>query len=114
MTNFVKKSPGKGRGIFAGATYSKGETVEKSPAIILNKKDSSAIDRTLLARYVFGCGKTRTALGLGHTSLYNHSKRPNATYEVCSRSKTVHIWAVKTIKRGDEIFINYGYDPTKY
>ncbi len=64
----------------------------------------------ILWKYVFNPiyrNSSQTAVALGYCSMYNHSSDPNIRYiQDCDR--IMRFIAVKTIKRGEEMFINYG------
>lgn len=107
----VKSAGAKGRGVFATASIKKGELIETSPYIEVPAKDHDVIAETMLENYWYHVrGKVR-AIGLGLTSLYNHSLKPNADFRVVSVNKTVSIIALRQIKKGEEIVFDYGYDP---
>ena len=105
-----------GRGIFATKAFKKGDLIEVAPIIVLDWRDSTLVDCTDLSRFVYcyeddyytGLGKV--CLGLGYTSLYNHSSRPNAVYTV--KQDRIEVRALRTIKSGDQIKVNYNGDPT--
>lgn len=105
----IKKDPKMGRGVFATKNIKKGTLIEVSEIIIFNKKDHSLIQSSgmLLNHYP---GK-RSALALGLGSLFNHSDTPNVRY-FFSSEKIAFIVNQK-IKAGEQLFIDYGYDPTK-
>jgi SET domain-containing protein len=104
-----------GRGIFATKAFKKGDLIEEAPIIVFSWADSAIIDRTDLSRYVYCFASDsytdleRVCLGLGYTSLYNHSTRPNAVYTV--KQDRIEIRALRTIKAGAQIKINYNGDP---
>lgn len=105
----VKPTRKCGRGLFATRKIKKGEIVEISPVIELEAADSKY---TWLNCYVFGWTNDRThvlALGLG--SLFNHSCRPNVTYNPVFSNQTLIFVASRDILKGHQCFINYGYDP---
>jgi SET domain-containing protein len=54
-------------------------------------------------------GKRAVALGVG--SLFNHSTVPNAWWEVVKDKRVLRFYAAKTIAAGEEILVNYGYQP---
>ena len=111
----VKSAGKKGRGIFATQFIPKGTVIEKSPYISIPSKDFEELMTTVIRYYWFyvSGGKRANpncAIGLGHTSLYNHSKNPNAEWHVSSRSKTIKITTLRDIRKGQEITIHYGYE----
>lgn len=111
----VKDAGKKGRGIFATQAIPRGTVIEKSPYISIPSEDFEDLMTTVIRHYWFYVrGGKRTnpscAIGLGHTSLYNHSKNPNAEWHILPRSKTIKITTLRDIRKGQEITINYGYD----
>ena len=108
---YVKQAGSNGRGVFAATPISKGQVVEIAPYIHIPAADYDKIADTFLSNYWYGARGRACAIGLGNTSLYNHSNTPNAEYIVRSKSKTIKIVAVKNIAQDKEIYIDYGYDP---
>lgn len=49
------------------------------------------------------------AIALGFGSIYSHSYEPNATYKKRFKNKTIDFIAIKDIKKGGEITVNYNY-----
>lgn len=105
----IKNIKGKGRGVFADKKFKFGETVEIAPALLIPECDLDFISTSFLMNYLFGVGDTNfSAIGLGYSSLYNHSFAANCDYFVSD--KVVIIQAIRTIQPGDELTINYGWD----
>jgi hypothetical protein len=44
----------------------------------------------------------------GYTRYINHSDRPNARFVVSTRWKKARVEAIKRIRPGEEVFIDYG------
>jgi SET domain-containing protein len=107
----IKKAGNKGRGVFATKRFKKGETIEVSPYIETLAKDYKKLSVTRLMYYWYGVRGKKCAIGLGFTSLYNHSLTPNSYFVVREKSKTIKITAHKDIAIGEEICFNYGYNP---
>lgn len=111
----VGKAGKLGRGVFATKAFAKGDLIEVAPLLVFETGDSVLIDRTDLHRYTysydksFWCAHERCCLALGYASLYNHSTRPNAVYELFEDH--IEIRALRTIKNGTQIRINYNGDP---
>lgn len=105
MKTIVKKTPRKGRGVFAQDSFKGGEVLEKCQLIIMELSDVQGI----LEGYVFGYDDTRAALALGNGSLINHSDHPNCEAYFDSKKELLIIRALKDIKKGQEVTINYGY-----
>uniref|UniRef100_A0A6M3MD15 Putative SET domain-containing protein-lysine N-methyltransferase n=1 Tax=viral metagenome TaxID=1070528 RepID=A0A6M3MD15_9ZZZZ len=98
-----------GRGVYARRDIKKGEMIERCPIIEVSKNDTSNLKESVLVTYFFyfGKNKERLAIVLGFGSIYNHSYKPNATYKMKSREKTIDFIAIDDIKKDDEITFNY-------
>jgi len=103
------KIPKAGRGIFASKKIKKGELIENCPVLVLPKKDYPLVKKTILRDYYFMWGKITCAMCLGYGSLFNHSYQPNATYRKEIKNKSIKFMAIKNIKKGGEITVNYNY-----
>ena len=109
----IESSPKRGRGVFTTKNISKGTVIEISPVIVLTEKERKTIEKTLLFHYVFEWGndKKKACVALGYVSMYNHSYDANCEYEMEFGKKLMTIKTVKTIKKGEELFINYNAKP---
>jgi len=98
-----------GRGVFARCDIKKGEIVESCPIIEVSENDTSNLKESVLVTYFFyfGKNKEKIAMVLGFGSLYNHSYKPNTTYKMKPREKTIEFVAINNIKKDDEITFNY-------
>lgn len=107
----IKKSEGKGIGVFANRNFKKGETLEVAPLILVPIKELEQIKKTKLYYYYFEYSNSHFAIALGYGSLYNHSYTPNARYLYDYKNKKLIYKAIKDIKKNEEIHINYNYYP---
>ncbi len=107
----IKKSKLHKKGVFALEKIEIGEVIEVCPVIILNQNDTKQIDGTELYNYYFSWKDQGSAIALGYGSIYNHSYQPNARYKTNYTSKTITFKAIKAIKKGEEILVNYNGDP---
>jgi uncharacterized protein len=107
---YVGSAGKKGRGVFARKRLKKGETIESAPYIEIPPKDDKKLSGTIIESYWFEVKGKWSALGLGFTSLYNHSENPNATFFINQKSRTIRIQATQAISKDEEILINYGYE----
>jgi SET domain-containing protein len=98
------------RGVFATRDISKGELIHEAPVIPYPNEEDVFIEKTILSDYVFEYGANHTAILLGYGSLFNHSYRPNATYDINFNNHTFEFYAYTDINAGDEILINYNGD----
>lgn len=95
----------KGRGCFAKGAFVEGEVIEYAPVITLERADGRLLLQTKLGSHAFDMGRNRVGLGLGYTSLYNHSKSPNAEFE--SSPDGIRIVALRNIRIDEEVLIDY-------
>ncbi len=110
---FVAPSPLGGRGVFTSEDIPEGSLIEISPVIVLPARDIPHIHATKLHDYYFIWGKKdrKCAIVLGYGSIYNHSYEPNAEYVPDYENKTLDFFALRDIKAGEEITVNYSGDP---
>lgn len=106
--------PGAGRGVFAKEAIQAGERIEQCPVIALeNAKDRARLRKTGLVNYYFLWGEKRdhAAICLGWGAVYNHSFAPNARYEKVMEDRRMDFYALRDIRPGEEILVNYNGDP---
>jgi SET domain-containing protein len=105
----VAPSDKRGRGVFSTTKIPANTVIEISPVLVLNEKDRKHIEKTALFDYIFEWGNSRkkACIALGYLSLYNHSYDANCTYDMDFDTQVMTITTVKTIKKGEEVFINY-------
>lgn len=98
-----------GRGVYARRDIKKGEIIETSPIIEVPQHDMSNLKGSILVTYFFYFGKKkeRLAIALGFGSIYNHSYKPNITYEVKPKVKLIDFIALDDINKDDELTFNY-------
>jgi len=108
----VRKTKNKGNGVFALKNFKKGETIEICPVLTLNTKERKRCECTLLAFYMYPWRSTRSgAVVLGYGSIYNHSYEPNADWYPKTATENMTFKAIKPIKKGSEISVNYNGEP---
>jgi uncharacterized protein len=107
---FVTKT--KGNGVKATDAIDEGTIIEISPVIVMDAKARLLLDQTLLHDYIFiwGDDESECCMAQGYISIYNHSYKANAEYEMNFEAKTIAVKTVRNIKKGEEIFINYNGD----
>jgi len=101
----VKKSPIGGYGVFARKSFEKGDLIEECLCVVRHNDDWG----TALEDYLFSRG-SMSAMALGFGAIFNHSKEPNAKHELTAGLRRMRIFAIKSIKQGEEITISYGDD----
>jgi SET domain-containing protein len=99
------------RGVFATRDISKGDLIHEAPVIAYPNEEHEFIEKTMLADYAFEYGANHTAFLLGYGMLFNHSYKPNATYDINFDNHTFDFYAYTDIKAGEEILINYNGEP---
>src|SRR5574343_207342 len=107
---FVSNAGHKGRGVFTSKLLKKGDLIEICPVIEVSYKDHQKMVGHILENYTFvwNTKKRRAAIILGYGSLYNHSGKPNADYLKRLKDGVMIFKALKNIKPGEEITIDYG------
>jgi SET domain-containing protein len=107
---FVANAGHKGRGVFTSKVLSKGDVIEICPIIEMSYKEHQKLVGHILENYAFvwNTKKKNVAIILGFGSLYNHTTKPNADYIKKIKNGVMVFKALKKIKSGEEITIDYG------
>ncbi len=110
---YIARTINKGRGVFTSKDIKKGTVIEICPTIVFGVNDRKLVNDTFLYEYYFEWGITgrKGAVALGFGSLYNHSYTPNARYYPDFDLNILEFQSIKNIKAGEEITVNYNYDP---
>lgn len=102
----------KGRGVFALKSFKEGEIIEKCPVINVTPKERKHCEKTILAYYIYPWRSTQSgSVVLGYGSIYNHSFNPNADWKQNFKEETMVYRAIRPIKKGEEITVNYNGEP---
>jgi uncharacterized protein len=107
----IKDTQKYGRGVYAIRDIQKGELLEVCPVIVSPKEEEEHLDKTNLSNYCFYWGENFRAIALGYGSIFNHSFSPNASFYCNIKHLIISFNAIKDIKNGEEITINYNGDP---
>ena len=108
----VRRTKNKGRGVFALKNFKKGEIIENCPVININSKERKKCEGTILAYYIYPWRSTRSgSIVLGFGSIYNHSFDPNADWKQNFKTEKMVYRAIRPIKKGEEITVNYNGEP---
>lgn len=105
------------RAVFATKNIAAGTSIERCPMIRMPQREvfPPLNEWPTISHYCFDWhdenGEPFTALALGYGSLYNHSVTSNACFRY-KNSDCLEIVAVRDIKKGEEVTINYNGDPT--
>ena len=108
-TLIVAPSKKRGRGVFTSEKIAPNTLIEISPVLVLSAKERKQVEKTLLFDYIFEWGNKRkkVCVALGYLSIYNHSYKANCEYEMDFVAKTMSVKTIRTIKKGEELFVNY-------
>lgn len=106
---FIAPSSGRGRGMFTSEDIAKDTVIEISPVVIMSAEERKLLDQTLLHDYIFEWGEKSElcCMSLGYVPVYNHAYSSNCEYEMDFDTELISIKAVRDIKAGEELFINY-------
>ena len=103
--------PGIGQGLFPLTTLHSGDTIGPYTGEVITDADAEC-EPYVSSPYVFWICRDHWVVGEGEKSTYtcyiNHSYRPNCRFVVSTRWKTVRLEVIKRIRRGQEIFVDYG------
>lgn len=96
------------RGVVARCHFRPGQLIEQCPCVSMDH-----MPRGPLSNYVFSSGTGKVLSAAGLCPMYNHSDRPNARWtpvgrNSCPNSWTVVVRALRHIRPGEEILIDYG------
>lgn len=104
----------KGRGVFAGRNYYRGEVVEIAPVLLFQAAFSKLPGYLKHVVYDWGCltGSESPvhAIALGVGSLLNHSENPNLSFAADPALLAIQFTAVREIPMGEELCIDYNHD----
>lgn len=106
---YITNTENKGRGVFTSVDIYEGDVIEVCNIIKIPKRELPIIHKSVLHDYYFLWGNDLEdcAIALGYGSLYNHELHPNANFILDIENETIDIEAIKDIKAGEEITLNY-------
>lgn len=108
----VKRTPKKGRGVFALKNFKVGDIIESCHVINITPTERKHCEKTILNFYIYPWRSTRSgAIVLGNGCIYNHSFEPNADWKQNFKIDSMVYKAIKPIKKDQEITINYNGEP---
>ncbi len=109
---YIELTQKKGKAVFTDIEIEAGVVVEISPVIVMNSEDRIHLDKTLLHDYIFEWGekKDKCCMALGFIPIYNHSYTSNCEYFMDFEEEIIFVKTVKSIKKGEELTINYNGD----
>ena len=113
---YIDKMPNKGKAVFTNEKIAAATIIKISPVIVMRIEDRQHLDKTLLHDYIFEWGKLKDlptgqagkcCMALGLIPIYNHSYKSNCEYFMDFEDDTIFIKTVRSIKKGEELTINY-------
>jgi SET domain-containing protein len=108
----VRRTRNKGRGVFATKNFDRGDVIEICPVLTLTPTERKILEKTVFNYYIYPWRSVRGAsMVLGYGSIYNHAYDPNADWKQDFRGTNMVYRAIKPIKKGDEITVNYNGEP---
>jgi len=97
-------------GVFASRAIDAGEVVEIAPVIRLRacfEGFEPALQRSVFNWDSLAGAKDTTAIALGYGSMYNHANPANMRYLSTLDGAAIEFVAVRAIRAGEELTINY-------
>ena len=109
----VRPSTGKGRGVFAMAAVRRGEIIESAPVLLVPTAQNDTFVASFLGHFMFQTDDGRRyAIGLGFSSMINHSDDANAVFSVSTERIVIH--ARRAIAAGAEVTVDYGWTAAEW
>ena len=101
-----------GRGVFSSEDIPVNTLIEVAPVIVMSGEARKLLDQTALHDYIFEWGddSKQCCMALGYVPVYNHSYTSNCEYEMDFPAQLIRIKTIRSIKAGEELFINYNGD----
>jgi len=109
---FIAPTSSMGRGVFTSEEILAGTVIEIAPVIVMSGEERKLLDQTSMHDYIFEWGNESESccMALGYVPVYNHSYKSNCEYEMDFDQHQIAIKTVRSIKAGEELFINYNGD----
>lgn len=110
----VQMVEGMGRGVIAERDIKLGEIITNCELLLLSKPDTCLVNQTELQYYtfLFDAANSQDCLVLGDGEIFNHDNDANTLYGLIDWNgrKLMRFQAARDIKKGDQLFIDYGAD----
>jgi len=116
MNEYIKIryiSKEKGKGAFAKKVIKKNTIIDVANVILIPNKDYKKIKKTVLYDYCYIWKDPKhkpqfeNALTLSISQFINHSYEPNIKYWYDYKEKAIEFSAIRDIKEGEELTVNY-------
>jgi SET domain-containing protein len=105
---FVHPSLIHGLGVFAAQDILQGEIIEKCPLLRLDIDEKNELFADFRFWWTENEKRLFYVMAMGYGSFYNHSNEPNSYFFSNKKTFTVDFVSTKNIKKGEEIFVDYG------
>lgn len=99
------------RCIKASRDITKDELIEAAPVIVFPESEGDNMNGTILGKYIYDWGEDTNACIVGYCVLTNHSYAPNVVYKRNFEKNKMEYYALRDIKKDEELYINYNGDP---
>jgi SET domain-containing protein len=113
----VQMIDGMGRGIIAEKDIKRGEVITNCELLVLSPDDTIKVNETDLKWYTFtfNAETRQDCLVMGDGEIFNHDDDANTLYGLIDFNgrKLMRFQACRDIKRGEQLFIDYGADVKK-
>jgi SET domain-containing protein len=113
----VQMIDGMGRGIIAEKDIKRGEVITNCELLVLSPEDTIKVNETDLKWYTFtfNAETSQDCLVMGDGEIFNHDDDANVLYGLVEFNgrKLMRFQACRDIKRGEQLFIDYGADVKK-
>jgi len=111
MADFeVRKTEGKGWGIFALRDFTVNELVESAPVVIMTAEEMILLNETKLHDYIFHWENGTCCMAMGYVPVFNHASPSNCEYFQDYKEGIIEIKTVQKVVIGEEMTINYHGD----
>lgn len=116
MSEYIKIryiSKGKGKGAIAKKDIKKNTIIDVANVILIPNKDYKKIKKTVLYDYCYIWKDPKrkpefeNAITLSISQFINHSYEPNIKYLYDYKEKAIEFSAIREIKEGEELTVNY-------
>ncbi len=108
----VKRSSLHRWGVFALVDIAPYEILEETPYFLVPKEEADSAPSCNI--YTYGFSDENLLIGTGCACLYNHSYEPTADYTIDKVNQMICHYAIKNIREGEEITIDYGEENAKH